>query len=176
MNDQAIIKKIKNKNENGIRELIAKYGSLLKAIIKRHLYNLNIYTDECFNDVLLNIWSNIESFDESKSSFKNWICAVARYRALNYLENYANKENKDNYDELCTVSCSDNTFEKMMIKEDLEDLLKNLNVSDRELFYKLFYEGFTVKELAFSENVSEDAIYQRVSRARKKIKEANNEI
>ncbi len=176
MIDQSIIKKIKNQDEDGIRELIATYGSLLKAVIKKHLYSLNIYTDECFNDVLLKIWHNIESFDGEKSSFKNWLCAVAKYRALNYLENYANKENKDKYDELYTEPYSDNTFEKMMIKEDLEELLQNLTKADRELFYKIFYEGFTVKEVAFSENVSEDAIYKRVSRARKKIKEANNEV
>ncbi len=177
MIDQSIIEKIKIQDEDGINELIDAYGSLIKSVIHKHLYNLQSYTDDCFNDVLLEIWDNIASFNSQKSSFKNWICVIARYRALNYVKKFAYKDASVDIEDMTdTLSYEDNTFENILLKEDLEELLQNLSKADRELFYKLFYEGFSTKEVACSENMSEDAIYKRVSRARKKMKEAKNEV
>ena len=72
-------------NEAALIYVIDTYGGLLKSVISKHLFVMPDRVEECLNDVLLNIWENISSFDESRSSFKNWVAAVAKYRAIDYL-------------------------------------------------------------------------------------------
>lgn len=52
---------------------------------------MNIYEEECISDVLFSIWENIEAFNYRESSFKNWICAIAKYKAIDYKSKYLYK-------------------------------------------------------------------------------------
>lgn len=72
-------------NEEALLYVIDVYGGLIKSVISKHLFAMPDKIDECLDDVLLNIWENISSFDESRSTFKNWAAAVAKYRAVDYL-------------------------------------------------------------------------------------------
>lgn len=49
-------------------------------------------------------------------------------------------------------------------------MLSYLSKEDRQVFIELFYNGKTVKEVAEERNISQDAIYQRISRGRKRMK------
>lgn len=51
--------------------LINEYAPLIKAIVKKHLYNFPQYHEECINDVYLKIWNNITRFDKEKNILKN---------------------------------------------------------------------------------------------------------
>lgn len=75
--DEEIYSLIKNRNEKGMELLINEYASLIKAIVKKHLYNLPQHHEECINDVYLGIWNNIASFNKEKNILKNWIAAIA---------------------------------------------------------------------------------------------------
>src|SRR5699024_159315 len=138
----------KKKNEKAIYELIDKYGNLLKAIIKRHSYGYTSYHEECFNDVLLGVWENIDQFDSKKGTFKNWIAGISRYQALNIVRKYKkeieNLELEDN--KIIDLKCR--PAEELIIKEDLNDFLSSLSTLDREIFIYLFYQGLTVKEVS----------------------------
>ena len=46
--------------------VIDEYGGLLMSVIRKHLFYLPEKQEECFDDVLLKIWQNIESFHEEK--------------------------------------------------------------------------------------------------------------
>lgn len=70
---------LSSKNEKALEYVIDQYGWLVKAIVQKHLYNLVDYQQECINDVFLGIWNNIDSFDSSKNTFKNWVAGIAKY-------------------------------------------------------------------------------------------------
>ncbi|MBO3444474.1 RNA polymerase subunit sigma-70, partial [Clostridium sp. CCUG 7971] len=36
-------------------------------------------------------WGNIKSFDKNKNNFKNWICAISKYKAIDYKRKYLSK-------------------------------------------------------------------------------------
>lgn len=44
------------------------------------------------NDVLLAIWDHIDSFQPEKNSFKNWIAAIEKYKAIDYLRKYQKEQ------------------------------------------------------------------------------------
>ena len=88
LKDKLIIKYIKKCNPRGMEMLIDNYSGLLTSIVRTHLKPLGNYEEECLSDVLLAIWENIEGFNEKESSFKNWICAISKYKAIDYKKKY----------------------------------------------------------------------------------------
>ncbi len=82
MDDKKIISGIKKKDESSLVAFIDKYGAILKASIIKTIGNRDELVIEILNDSLLAIWDNIDSFDENRSSFKNWCAGVAKYKAI----------------------------------------------------------------------------------------------
>ena len=169
MQDELIIKYIKKKKEKGMELLIDNYRGIITAIVRRHLGVLINYEEECVDDVLLSIWDNIKSFDNSKNSFKNWICAISKYKAIDYKKKYLSKIEYIDMSE--TIYYIDEQLLKSEIEEEVNDILSHLNESDRTLFKQHYLEGHTLKEIAFKNNISVSNIYNRISRGRKKIRE-----
>ena len=76
---------IKKRREEGILYVMETYGGLLYSIVRKRLFMAPDRIEECMNDVFLGIWKNIDSFDESRGTFKNWAAGVARLEALDTL-------------------------------------------------------------------------------------------
>jgi len=169
LQDELIIKYIKKKKEKGMELLIDNYRGIITAIVRRHLGVLINYEEECVDDVLLSIWDNIKSFDNSKNNFKNWICAISKYKAIDYKKKYLSKIEYMDMSE--TIYYIDEQLLKSEIEEEINDILSHLNESDRTLFKQHYLEGHTLKEIAFKNNISVSNIYNRISRGRKKIRE-----
>lgn len=172
--DQKIIYQIKNRNEEGLRLLIDQYAGLLKAIINKTLAALPLHQEECLNDVLLAIWNNIEQYDETKSNFKNWICVIAKYRAINFLKKYGKEIDNVYWEEekhKKSYAHTDRPFKKELWKIHLEELLTPLDEQDKQLFKEYFDSSASTETIAERNELSRGALYSRISRGRAKIKE-----
>ncbi len=167
MNDKLIIKYIKKSNSKGMEMLIDNYNGLLTSVIRKHISPINNYEEECISDVLLAIWDNIEGFNEKESSFKNWICAIARYKAIDYKRKYISKISEELNQELSYI---DENLYKLELEEDIEELLSSLNHKDRELFRRYYLDGDKLEEIAVENNTNVSNLHSRLSRGRKKIR------
>lgn len=170
MQDEIIIKYIKKKKERGMELLIDKYRGIITAVVRRHLGVLTNYEYECVDDVLMSIWDNIKSFDCSKNTFKNWICAISKYKAIDYKKKYLTKmEHVDISEEIYYI---DQGLLKSEMEEEINDILRYLNESDRFLFKEYYLKGETLEEIAIKNNTKVSNLYNRLSRGRKKIRES----
>lgn len=168
MNEEKIIQGIKNRDEKSLRAFIDSYGPVMKASIYKVLtFNENVRM-EVLNDSVLAVWDNIDSFDPARSSFKNWCAGVARYKAIDALR----KEIRHKSVDLDEVSPYLSTDDDISIDET-EEILKVLDEKDREIFRKLFIEGYSYDDLAKVYDISKAGLYNRVARGKKKIKEEN---
>lgn len=82
INEAAIWDQLKAKNEKAIDLILVHYGGLLGSIVKKHLCRFENLQDECFNDILLAVWDHADKYCPEKSTLKNWIAAIARYKAI----------------------------------------------------------------------------------------------
>lgn len=166
-----LISQLRKKNEKALDYVIDKYGWIIKSIVKKHLYNLTSVQDECINDILLGIWNNINSFDESKSEFKNWVAGIAKFKSIDYKRKYLKSLEYENIDDL-NISISDNTHEEIIkneLNDDIKDMLSCLKEKDRDLFYKLYVEEKEIEAITEETGLKRDIIYNRISRGKKKI-------
>ncbi len=172
--DKQMILQIKNRNEEGLRQLIDQYAGLLMSIIHKTLAVLPEHQEECLNDVLLAIWTNIEQYDETKSSFKNWICVIAKYRAINYLKKYSKTIHHIHWEEEKheqAYAHTDKPFEKELWEIELEALFEPLNERDKKLFRAYFDSSESTETIAKRYRLTPGALYSRISRGKRKIRE-----
>ncbi|MDU5107992.1 MULTISPECIES: sigma-70 family RNA polymerase sigma factor [unclassified Clostridium] len=169
--DDKIVYFIKKRNEKGLELLIDYYGGLITSIIKKHLYNLYDKQEECIDDVFLSIWNNIDSFDSSKNTLKNWIAAISQYRAIDYKRKYLRLLNEEvDISQVENQLYLNNIINEDELRSDIEELLCCLKQEDKDVFIKRYIEGKSMKEVALETGIKEEVIYNRISRGRKKLR------
>lgn len=169
INEENFIKELICRNQRAVEYVIDEYGGLIKSVVLKNLGGLEMYTDECINDILLAVWNNADKFDSAKNSFKNWLCAVAKYKCIDYRRRYADYVSYDNIDDM-ELADNRNCFEKA--EADFNELLSCLSEEDRRLFYRKYILGETVGEIAAREGKNTQSVYTRLSRGRRRLKSA----
>lgn len=170
MKDKLIIKYIKKKNQKGMEILIDQYNGLITSVIRYHLGSLINYEEECVSDTLLAIWDNVEGFDKDKNTFKNWICAIAKYKAIDYKRKYLNKIEISDLDE--QKYYIDKNLLKIEIQEELNETLKFLSEEDKEIFRRYYLNDESVIEIANDKKLAISSVHSKLSRGKAKIRKS----
>jgi RNA polymerase sigma-70 factor, ECF subfamily len=171
INKENFIKTIKRRDERGLYYVIDTYGWLIKSIVKKHIYNLDLQ-NECINDILLAVWFHIGSFNSDKGTFENWIGAVSKYKCINFKRKHLKLLETQNIDDLNLESdyCIENEVIKNQLSCDMENLLNNLNDEDKKLFLMHYVEEKDIRILSKEMGIRTSALYNRLSRGRSKLR------
>lgn len=166
--EENVVQHIQNRNEKAISFIINQYGGLLTAIIRRHLKDQKQDYEECLDDVLLSIWNHIHSFNPVKNSFKQWLAAIAKYKAIDYRRRQIAMQNK----QFSVSEMDDLSLRAYHPSEtsDIDELLGQLSANEREIFEKYYLEGTPSSEIAQKFNEKESWVYNKLSRGRKKLR------
>ena len=171
MTDTELARRICRRDEAAFTELIKRYGGLIKAIVRYHLSGISMWQEDCVNDILFTVWQNIDRFDADKNTLKNWIGAVAKYRAINYKKKF--------YRELVAGELTEDItdgkeIDADILRQEIEgeviSLLSGLSDKDRGIFIKRYIMDKSVTEIAADENKDTSWVYNRLSRGRKKLR------
>ena len=184
IDERNFIQKLREHDEQALEYVLRRYGGLLKSEIMNMLAKYPDDWDDCFSEVLMKIWNNIGSYDERKSSFPNWIVAVARYRAIDYLRRNERESGSLSLENLLEnggdkIGLSENQFGYDLqtkienggadFSHEMEKLLAGLSPGDRELFIKYYVEEIEMEELSRETGLTKPAIYNRLARGKKKL-------
>lgn len=176
ISEENFIHQLKLQNEEALSYILEQYGWIIKSTVKKHLYNLESLQDECVNDILMAVWYNIHSFDESRSEFKNWLAGVAKYKCIDYKRKYLKNLGHEDVDNL-EISVEDNSLNEILnneLNKDLDSMLNCLKKEEKDLFLKLYLEEKAMDQVCFETGMKREVIYNRLSRAKKKIKNVLN--
>jgi len=164
--EAALVERLRKRQESALQLVIERYGALIRSIIRYHLQDRHA-ADECLDDVLMAVWTHIDSYDASKNTLVNWIAAVAKYKAIDYQRSYARRNARLLYDapELERAVVDDAVSE-----QEWDGLLDHLTPEDKELFIQHYVRDRSVQELAAARGVKHSWIYNRLSRGRKRLR------
>lgn len=170
--EENFINQIKRGNERALEYVIDNYGWLLKTVIKKHLSQIMHFYEECMNDCILAIWENIHSYDPEKSSFKNWIGGIAKFKSINYVRKYLRDLENENIEDL-KIPVMDHTLIEILADEtnrEITEMLKSLSKEDRVIFQKLYFEDRDMDEIAAYTGLTKSILYNRLSKGKKKLR------
>ncbi|WP_397537802.1 sigma-70 family RNA polymerase sigma factor [Rummeliibacillus pycnus] len=169
--EQNVVQQLKKQNELALNYIIAQYGGMIKCIISEKLSRKQDI-EECVDDVFLGIWQNIDHFDSSKSSLKNWIATISKYKMIDRLRKHIK--------EIERQSLVEEIPELSQIQRDLSaevhNLLSYLSDEDQAIFKKYYLEEKGTNEIVQELQLEKSFIYNRLSRGRKKLKGLKNKI
>lgn len=172
INKDNYLRQLRLHDEKALVWVIEEYNGLVTAIVRKKLYALPQYHEECISDVFLGVWKNIEYYDEYKNPFQNWIAGIARFKAVDYLRRYLRELQTEPLLDV-TAAASDDTYDRIMaeeVSEEVEQMLSCLTPKDQQLFRKLYLEDKSFEEVSAETGMKKDVIYNRVSRGKKKIR------
>lgn len=173
IDDNNFIHQLCLKNEDALLYVIDEYGGLIKAVIRKNMSCLSGKQEECFNDVLLSIWEHIDSFQPDNNSFKNWAAAIAKYQSIDYMRKHKYETDRFVYDEMGNYELQNEDRAEVLdneISARTEELLSVLKPRDRDILIRLYAKEETVEQVSRDLNMDKSVIYNRVSRAKKKLR------
>lgn len=166
------ISKLKRHNEKALEFVVKEYGGQVKAAVCKNLSGMPEEIEECMDDVFMDVWNNIDRFDESKGSFRNWIAAIARFRSIDYLRRYSRRCSEEDITDYENKLANDNLVDILNeeISDGMEKLLSGLSDEDRDIILRYYWDDQAVDKIAKDYGVSSSSIYSRMSRARSRLK------
>ncbi len=175
MNDENLIKLLKNNPSKGLSCAIDVYGALVKTVVVRIVgYENSQDVEECISDVFVQLWKSVDNYDYNKGILKNYIISIARYVSINAIRGKKNKgelipleENSLELDFDVNNEVS-NTINKKIIKDTIDSLPQ----PDKDIFIRRYYLYEAVKEIASSLNLSAKTVENKLYRGKDKLRTA----
>lgn len=168
MMDQDIIILLKAHKEEALHEIKESYHALFLYILSQKGFS-HEDIEECINDIYLEIWNSKDRFDESKSSLKTFLCAIARHISYHcYRKN--NNEQKHRMNTDINHIAKKETYSEIE-KQLLASIIQSLSRQEKDLFYRKYYYMQSTLQMATELCMSQKAIESRLYRLRKKMQE-----
>lgn len=171
IDDKNFLLELKKKNPKALEFIINTYCNLVFKIVINVLGTNNYeHAKECVNDIYLIIWNKSHLHNPEKSSFKNWLLAVSKYKAIDYKRSLAKEDNLQ-IEEQVLISKID-VENEYILKERKEELIKLLQYEhklDRELFIRKYILDQDMDSLCKKFNLSKGAVYNRLWRTKNSL-------
>lgn len=172
INEENFLLEIKNRNSKALEYIIDTYSNLVFKVILNVLGSENKESaKECVNDVFLLVWNKHNLYNPKKSSFKNWLLAVSKYKAIDYKRKLAKQNNDLELQEQLLFS-KGSIEDSYILKEKKEELLNFLdkgNKIDKEIFIRKYIFDEDADKIAEHLNLSKGAVYNRLWRTKNSI-------
>ncbi|TDQ38305.1 sigma-70 family RNA polymerase sigma factor [Aureibacillus halotolerans] len=164
-----LVEQIKRKNEDSLSFILQQYGALIHGILRKYLHGNPQDIEECVSDVLVAVWFHIDSYDAEKNEFRQWVAAIAKYRAIDRLRTSEKEKRR-----IQAVSSQKKTEQHTaFVPEppfDIQHMLDSLSDVERGIFQKYYVEGVPSDEIAFDYQAKPSWVHNKLSRGRKKLK------
>lgn len=173
MRDEIIVEGLRNRDEAYLKEMIAVYGKLVYSIVHRIITDIDPQVaEELASDTFFDMWCKAEKIDLKRGSLKNYICLVARSKALNH-RRVLNKE-------MCLL-LSENFSEdgldpesQILEEENLQELLEVIRQQKEPLssiFIMRYLYFYSITEIADKLGMNRSQVDNYLSRGRKRLSE-----
>lgn len=171
-NEKNFVTRLQMEKEDALEYIIDQYLPLVKGISTKVLgpiQNEGII-EECINDIFLSIWNNGAKFKGNTSNFKNWVAAIARFKAIDYYRQ-AVKSNETDLEQL-ELPASYSVEEEIINTENKKEILafiRTLDPIDQKILVMRYFLDIRSEEIAEKVGLTKSAVDSRIFRGRKKL-------
>jgi RNA polymerase sigma-70 factor (ECF subfamily) len=167
--DEEIIKRIKKKDYAGLEELLAVYGDSMLRTIHSVLSQPHEVSErqDVANEVFYEVWQKIAAYQPDRSRLITWLLLISRSRAIDHKR----KLNKRSLEEKPVDEQELAIEESPLTKENFLGFIEDLEALDQRIFLLYYFYQESPETIAEQTDLNVSAIYNRLSRGRKRLKE-----
>ena len=172
MQDEEIIERIKKKDYAGLEELLAVYGDSMLRTIHSVLSQPHEVSErqDVANEVFYEVWQKIAAYQPERSRLITWLLLISRTRAIDHKR----KLNKRSLEEKPVDEQELAIEESPLTKENFLCFIEDLEALDQRIFLLYYFYQESPETIAEQTDLNVSAIYNRLSRGRKRLKERMN--
>lgn len=159
-----------------------KYNSLISQL-KNKIFNYSLYmvknrmdAEDITQDVFIKLWNNFEKINLIKA--KSWLLKTTHNLCIDYLRKRKKQMNRSEEIEENTISDDkdflsnqESSYRRNMLKERINNSIKELPDNLKSVFVLYEIEGFKYREISKAMNVPLNSVKVYLLRARKKLQE-----
>jgi len=172
-----LLKKISEKDESALSELYDRHSKYLYTIIYFILRD-EAEAEDTLQEVFLQIWEKINSYDENFGNPLAWITRITRNKAIDRLRSKGFKNRSSEIDiervfDLSSDSTSNPEKATSMTQEqhEISNALQTLNQNQRDLIEFAYFRGYSQSELAEQFNIPLGTVKTRMRAAMISLRE-----
>ncbi|XUC78355.1 hypothetical protein IGI78_001667 [Enterococcus sp. DIV1767] len=169
MQDEEIIERIKKKDYAGLEELLAVYGDSMLRTIHSVLSQPHEVSErqDVANEVFYEVWQKIATYQPERSRLITWPLLISRSRAIDHKR----KLNKRSLEEKPVDEQELAIEDSPLTKENFLGFIEDLEALDQRIFLLYYFYQESPETIAEQTDLNISAIYNRLSRGRKRLKE-----
>lgn len=163
-------------DQAAFNELYRSTGAMLLAIIVRVVRDRHL-AEEVLHECFTYVWTNADSFDNSRGSGTAWLVTLARRRAIDCVRSVESQRNRDNslgIREASPHEATDNPLETEVEKRIDSALaataLRTLPEKQARVLALVYYEGLTQQQAAERIGIPLGTVKTRIREGLKRLR------
>lgn len=158
--EEELVKKAKTHDKEAFSQLMKEAGKSMYKVAKAILKNDDDVAD-AMQETALSCWEKIETL-QKEEYFKTWLMRIL----INHCNTIYRKKRRYILNDIMVETASE---EDAYANVEWMELLQCLDKKYRTVIVLYYAEGYKVKDIANILNISESAVKERLSTARKKM-------
>lgn len=165
--EQELVSLLKNRDNKAFGYLYDHYSGALNSIILQILNNDAELANDVLQEVFINIWRKIESYDSTKGRLFTWMLNIARNasidtrRSKTYQNDQKNQSMDNQGEEVLVALITQVNIDNIGFRK----ILKQLKEDQRQLIDLAYFKGYTHEEIAEMENLPLGTVKTRIRAA-----------
>lgn len=175
---ERLIKRVKEKDEEALIQLIEKLKPIRKALVKNFS---KLEREDLEQELIILVLEGIENYDPKQSEFPYYLKQLSRYKALDMV-----KELEDTVSLETVISCDgeevtlgetiksevdiERKYEEKRRKIEVRNALEKLEKSEREILILYYYKDLSLKEIGEIYGKSIATICKKKKESERKLK------
>jgi RNA polymerase sigma factor (sigma-70 family) len=169
-NEQELITALKARDDQAFSYLYDQYCGSLYSIILQIVKSPETAKD-ILQEVFVNIWRKIESYDPSRGRLYTWMLNISRNASIDMLRSKSYQNNQKNREITETVYGGDQVTQTSIDSIGLSGFLGKLRPEQRVLIELAYFKGYTHEEIAQIEDIPLGTVKTRIRNALLQLRE-----
>jgi RNA polymerase sigma factor (sigma-70 family) len=148
--EQELVAALKGRNNQAFAFLYDHYSGALYSIIRQIVTDNSELAGDVLQEVFINIWRKIDSYDQTKGRLFTWMLNIARNASIDTLrsKSYQNSQKNQELPDNVHKGASNQTTQQNVDNIGLKKVLEKLKPEHRVLVELAYFKGFTHEEIA----------------------------
>jgi RNA polymerase sigma-70 factor (ECF subfamily) len=171
--EQELVLALKQRNDQAFSFLYDHYAGALYGIIKQIVIDNAELANDVLQEVFINIWRKIDSYDPSKGRLFTWMLNIARNASIDLLRSKAYQNSQKNQE--LSESVNKGTVSQAILPQidsiGVKKMLERLRPEHRVLVELAYFKGFTHDEIAEMQHIPLGTVKTRIRNALIQLRE-----